>query len=87
MVLTSLGPEESEDDRDFTRLEHHPIDLGTLAVMAEAQRLKTPGRPVLAAMDAKRNEIYLQAFDADGYAFAQEVSQPERLVFRRRIAT
>ncbi|MBZ9789877.1 tRNA (adenosine(37)-N6)-threonylcarbamoyltransferase complex dimerization subunit type 1 TsaB [Rhizobium sp. 3T7] len=42
------------------------VGVTTLAVMAEAQRLKAPGRPVLAAMDAKRNEIYLQAFDADG---------------------
>ncbi|EPF00036.1 tRNA (adenosine(37)-N6)-threonylcarbamoyltransferase complex dimerization subunit type 1 TsaB [Rhizobium grahamii] len=42
------------------------VGVTTLAVMAEAQRLKTPGRSVLAAMDAKRNEIYLQTFDADG---------------------
>ncbi len=42
------------------------VGVTTLAVMAEAQRLKTPGYPVLSAMDAKRNEIYLQAFNADG---------------------
>jgi N6-L-threonylcarbamoyladenine synthase len=42
------------------------VGVTTLAVMAEAQRLTTPGRPVLAAMDAKRNEIYLQSFDAVG---------------------
>lgn len=42
------------------------VGITTLAVMAEAQRQKTPGRPVLTAMDAKRNEIYLQAFNADG---------------------
>jgi len=42
------------------------VGVTTLAVMAEAQRQKTPGRPVLTAMDAKRNEIYLQAFNADG---------------------
>ena len=42
------------------------VGITTLAVMAEAERERSPGRPVLAAMDAKRNEIYLQAFDADG---------------------
>ncbi|KQV84157.1 tRNA (adenosine(37)-N6)-threonylcarbamoyltransferase complex dimerization subunit type 1 TsaB [Rhizobium sp. Root1220] len=45
------------------------VGVTTLAVMAEAVRQRTPGRPVLAAMDAKRNEIYLQAFDPDGRAF------------------
>lgn len=59
------------------------VGITTLAVMAEAQRLKTPGRPVLAAMDAKRNEIYLQAFDADGYALdeARAVSIEEAQAF------
>ncbi len=42
------------------------VGITTLSVMAEAERQRSPGRPVLAAMDAKRNEIYLQAFDADG---------------------
>jgi N6-L-threonylcarbamoyladenine synthase len=42
------------------------VGITTLAVMAEAERQRAPGKPVLAAMDAKRNEIYLQAFDADG---------------------
>lgn len=42
------------------------VGVTTLAIMAEAERERSPGRQVLAAMDAKRNEIYLQAFDADG---------------------
>jgi tRNA threonylcarbamoyl adenosine modification protein YeaZ len=42
------------------------VGITTLAVMATAQREKTPGRAVLAAMDAKRDEIYLQSFAADG---------------------
>ncbi|MDM9647183.1 tRNA (adenosine(37)-N6)-threonylcarbamoyltransferase complex dimerization subunit type 1 TsaB [Rhizobium sp. S163] len=42
------------------------VGITTLAVMAEAERERSPDRQVLAAMDAKRNEIYLQAFDADG---------------------
>lgn len=42
------------------------VGVTTLEVMASAQREKTPGRAVLAAMDAKRDEIYLQPFAADG---------------------
>lgn len=44
------------------------VGITTLETMAAAQREKTPGRPVLAAMDAKRGEIYLQSFSADGAA-------------------
>ncbi|MBB4238858.1 tRNA (adenosine(37)-N6)-threonylcarbamoyltransferase complex dimerization subunit type 1 TsaB [Rhizobium esperanzae] len=42
------------------------VGVTTLEVMASAQREKTPHRAVLAAMDAKRDEIYLQSFAADG---------------------
>ncbi|MBY5749693.1 tRNA (adenosine(37)-N6)-threonylcarbamoyltransferase complex dimerization subunit type 1 TsaB [Rhizobium leguminosarum] len=42
------------------------VGVTTLQVMASAQRNKTPHRAVLAAMDAKRDEIYLQSFAADG---------------------
>ncbi len=42
------------------------VGITTLEVMAAAQREKTPGRAVLTAMDAKRDEIYLQSFAADG---------------------
>jgi N6-L-threonylcarbamoyladenine synthase len=42
------------------------VGITTLEVMASAQRDKTPHRAVLAAMDAKRDEIYLQSFAADG---------------------
>ncbi|MBY5408097.1 tRNA (adenosine(37)-N6)-threonylcarbamoyltransferase complex dimerization subunit type 1 TsaB [Rhizobium leguminosarum] len=42
------------------------VGVTTLEVMASAQRDKTPHRAVLAAMDAKRDEIYLQSFAADG---------------------
>ncbi|TCU18082.1 tRNA threonylcarbamoyl adenosine modification protein YeaZ [Rhizobium sullae] len=45
------------------------VGITTLETMAAAQREKTPSRPVLAAMDAKRGEIYLQSFSADGLAF------------------
>jgi N6-L-threonylcarbamoyladenine synthase len=42
------------------------VGITTLEVMAAAQRENTPGCAVLAAMDAKRDEIYLQSFAADG---------------------
>jgi N6-L-threonylcarbamoyladenine synthase len=42
------------------------VGITTLEVMAAAQCEKTPGHAVLAAMDAKRDEIYLQSFAADG---------------------
>ncbi|MDM9619307.1 tRNA (adenosine(37)-N6)-threonylcarbamoyltransferase complex dimerization subunit type 1 TsaB [Rhizobium sp. S96] len=42
------------------------VGVTTLAVMAEAERQRSPGQAVLAAMDAKRNEIYLQSFDPAG---------------------
>jgi tRNA threonylcarbamoyl adenosine modification protein YeaZ len=42
------------------------VGITTLETMAAAQRVKTSGRAVLAAMDAKRGEIYLQSFSAEG---------------------
>jgi N6-L-threonylcarbamoyladenine synthase len=42
------------------------VGVTTLAVMAEAERPRSPGKPVLAAMDAKRDEIYLQTFSSGG---------------------
>jgi tRNA threonylcarbamoyl adenosine modification protein YeaZ len=42
------------------------IGVTTLEVMAAAAREMNPGKSVLAAIDAKREEIYLQSFDVDG---------------------
>ncbi len=42
------------------------VGVTTLEVMAAAAREQNPGKSVLAAIDAKREEIYLQTFDADG---------------------
>ncbi|MBM7044438.1 MULTISPECIES: tRNA (adenosine(37)-N6)-threonylcarbamoyltransferase complex dimerization subunit type 1 TsaB [Rhizobium] len=42
------------------------VGVTTLEVMAAAAGKQNPGKPVLAAIDAKREEIYLQAFDANG---------------------
>lgn len=59
------------------------VGITTLEVMAAAQREKTQGRPVLAAMDAKRDEIYLQSFAADGTPLdeARAVSVSEAKAF------
>ena len=42
------------------------IGVTTLEVMAATARAQNPGKSVLAAIDAKREEIYLQSFAADG---------------------
>jgi N6-L-threonylcarbamoyladenine synthase len=42
------------------------VGVTTLEVMAAAAGKQNPGKPVLAAIDAKREEIYLQAFGANG---------------------
>ena len=44
------------------------VGVTTLEVLAAAHRQANPERPVLAAMDAKRDEVYLQRFDGDGHA-------------------
>lgn len=44
------------------------VGVTTLETMAAARLDKRPGRPVIAAMDAKRGEIYLQQFGPDGVA-------------------
>ncbi|NTJ64785.1 tRNA (adenosine(37)-N6)-threonylcarbamoyltransferase complex dimerization subunit type 1 TsaB [Agrobacterium rhizogenes] len=47
-------------------LNIYAVGVTTLEVMAATARQQNPGKSVLAAIDAKREEIYLQAFDADG---------------------
>lgn len=42
------------------------VGVSTLAVLAHQWRETGGARPVVAAMDAKRGEIYAQPFDADG---------------------
>ncbi|MDL2404640.1 tRNA (adenosine(37)-N6)-threonylcarbamoyltransferase complex dimerization subunit type 1 TsaB [Rhizobium calliandrae] len=44
------------------------VGVTTLEVMAAAARETNPGKSVLAAIDAKREEIYLQSFDVDGHS-------------------
>lgn len=42
------------------------VGVTTLQVIAESARVERSGRPVLAAIDAKRDEVYVQSFDASG---------------------
>ncbi|WP_104662656.1 tRNA (adenosine(37)-N6)-threonylcarbamoyltransferase complex dimerization subunit type 1 TsaB [Ensifer adhaerens] len=44
------------------------VGVSTLAVLAESSRAASSGKAVLVAIDAKRDEVYLQAFDATGAA-------------------
>ena len=44
------------------------VGVTTLEVLAAAERLRGSGEPILAAIDAKRGEVYLQSFDAAGRA-------------------
>lgn len=44
------------------------VGVSTLEVIAGGLRAATPGRAVLVAIDAKRDEVYVQAFDAAGVA-------------------
>lgn len=51
------------------------VGVTTLAVLAAVQREAGESRPVLVAMDAKRGEVYAQAFAPDG----SELSEPAEL--------
>ena len=51
------------------------VGVSTLAVLAESSRAASSGKAVLVAIDAKRDEVYLQAFDATGAA----ATEPEAL--------
>lgn len=44
------------------------VGISTLEVLAQAHLLQRPYSPVIAAMDAKRDEIYAQGFGVDGVA-------------------
>ncbi len=49
------------------------VGIGTLDAIAEKARILAGNVPVLAVLDARRGEIYAQAFDRDGRA----LSEPE----------
>jgi N6-L-threonylcarbamoyladenine synthase len=50
------------------------VGITTLETMAADALRKAPGRPVLAARDAKRDEIYLQTFDEHGAATSEAMA-------------
>jgi N6-L-threonylcarbamoyladenine synthase len=47
------------------------VGVTTLAVIAAAHRRQAGERPILVAMDAKRDEVYLQVFDGEGLALGE----------------
>lgn len=47
------------------------IGVTTLEALAAEARALAPGRAVLAALDARRDEVYAQAFAADGVALTE----------------
>lgn len=47
------------------------VGVTTLEVLAQTYQSKQPGRSVVVAMDAKRNEVYSQGFGADGIPLTQ----------------
>lgn len=51
------------------------VGVSSLHVIAEEARAAAPGKSVLVAIDAKRDEVYVQAFDAAGHP----VTEPEAL--------
>ncbi len=50
------------------------VGVSTLHVLAADWQQAHPGKPVIAAMDAKRGEIYAQAFDAKGNPASEAVA-------------
>ncbi len=56
-------------------LGRESVGVTTLETMARSYLAANPGSPVVAAMDAKRNEVYTQAFSADG----EPLSEPAAL--------
>jgi tRNA threonylcarbamoyladenosine biosynthesis protein TsaB len=56
-------------------LGRESVGVTTLEVLARSHLEKHPGQTVVAAMDAKRNEVYTQAFASDG----QPLSEPAAL--------
>jgi tRNA threonylcarbamoyl adenosine modification protein YeaZ len=59
------------------------VGVSTLAAIAEAGRELHPGRAILATIDAKRDELYCQSFEADGAARSAalmlEIPEAQRL--------
>jgi len=52
-------------------LGRESVGVTTLETLARSYLAEHPGKPVVASMDAKRNEVYTQAFSADGKALSE----------------
>jgi tRNA threonylcarbamoyladenosine biosynthesis protein TsaB len=50
------------------------VGVTTLEIIASAHLENKSGTPVLAAMDAKRGEVYLQSFDSHGHAVGEPMA-------------
>ncbi|MFB9949932.1 tRNA (adenosine(37)-N6)-threonylcarbamoyltransferase complex dimerization subunit type 1 TsaB [Rhizobium puerariae] len=50
------------------------VGVTTLETLAGSYLAEHPGRPVVAAMDARRNEVYAQAFSADGNPLSEAMA-------------
>ena len=52
------------------------VGIGTLEAIAAAARESVGPVPVLAVLDAKRDEVYAEAFDAGGLSLSEPVARP-----------
>jgi tRNA threonylcarbamoyladenosine biosynthesis protein TsaB len=52
------------------------VGIGTLEVVAEAARTRAGAVPVMAVLDARRDEVYAQAFDAAGRPLREAEAGP-----------
>lgn len=63
--------------RGFALVTGCPVaSIGTLDVIAEAARATAGAVPVMAVLDAKRDEVYAQAFDAAGRPISEPAAGP-----------
>jgi tRNA threonylcarbamoyl adenosine modification protein YeaZ len=59
------------------------VGIGTLAVIAESARAAAGPVPVMAVLDARRDEVYAQAFAADGTPLSEPTAGPAPAVAAR----
>jgi tRNA threonylcarbamoyladenosine biosynthesis protein TsaB len=59
------------------------VSVTSLEALAEEARALAPGRPILAVLDARKDEVYAQGFDAAGRALDTAVVAPAATVARR----
>lgn len=74
--------------RGFALAARKPaVGIPTLEALAAEARLARPGRTVFALLDARKDEVYAQGFDAEGRALGRaEVIAPALVAERARAA-